>query len=110
MPSRYEPCGLNQIYSLKYGTVPVVRNTGGLADTVLDADEDPARGTGFKFSGYDTADLKDALSRALAAYADRNRWEAIVKRGMAKDFSWEASARGYLSVYEKALQKRGVPP
>ncbi|HEU5360806.1 MAG TPA: glycogen synthase GlgA [Candidatus Deferrimicrobiaceae bacterium] len=110
MPSRYEPCGLNQIYSLKYGTVPVVRNTGGLADTVVDADEDPARGTGFKFGGYDTADLKDALSRALAAYADRKRWEAIVKRGMAKDFSWEASARGYLSVYEKALQKRGVPP
>jgi len=108
MPSRYEPCGLNQIYSHKYGTVPVVRNTGGLADTVVDADENPVRGTGFKFNGYDTAELKDALSRALAAYADRPRWEAIVKRGMAKDFSWEASARGYLSVYEKALQKRGV--
>ena len=108
MPSRYEPCGMNQIYSLKYGTVPVVRNTGGLADTVVDADGDPAGGTGFKFNGYDTAELKDALSRAVAAYADKPRWEAIVKRGMAMDFSWDASAKRYVSVYEKALQKRGV--
>jgi starch synthase len=107
MPSRYEPCGMNQIYSLKYGTVPVVRNTGGLADTVLDADEDPAGGTGFKFTGYDTAELKDALLRAMAAYGDKSRWESIVMRGMEKDFSWEAAAKGYRSVYEKALQKRG---
>ncbi len=108
MPSRYEPCGLNQIYSLKYGTVPVVRNTGGLADTVVDADEDPDRGTGFKFNGYDTAEMKDALRRAMAAYADRPRWKEIVKRGMAKDFSWEASARRYVSAYDKALRKKGV--
>jgi len=108
MPSKYEPCGLNQIYSLKYGTVPVVRNTGGLADTVVDADEDPARGTGFVFNGYDPEELNDALSRALVAYADRPRWEAIVKRGMAKDFSWDASAKAYVSVYEKALRKKGV--
>jgi starch synthase len=108
MPSKYEPCGLNQIYSLKYGTVPVVRNTGGLADTVVDADEDPARGTGFIFDGYDPAELNDALSRTLVAYADKPRWEAIVKRGMAKDFSWDASARGYVSAYEKALRKKGV--
>jgi starch synthase len=108
MPSKYEPCGLNQIYSLKYGTVPVVRNTGGLADTVVDADEDPARGTGFIFNGYDPAELNDALSRALVAYADKPRWEAIMKRGMAKDFSWNASARAYVSAYEKALRKKGV--
>ncbi len=108
MPSRYEPCGLNQIYSLRYGTVPVVRNTGGLADTVIDADEDAARGTGFKFNGYETSELRDALSRALAAYADRSRWSRIVKRGMTMDFSWEASAREYVSVYEKALRKKGV--
>jgi starch synthase len=107
MPSRYEPCGLNQIYSLKYGTVPVVRNTGGLADTVVDADEDPAGGTGFKFSGYDTEEMKDALTRALAAYSDKPRWEAIVRRGMDKDFSWESSAREYESIYRKALEKRG---
>ncbi len=110
MPSRYEPCGLNQIYSLRYGTVPVVRNTGGLADTVIDADEVPARGTGFKFHGYDSAELQDVLSRALSAYADKPRWEAIVKRGMMKDFSWEASAREYVSVYEKALRKKGALP
>lgn len=108
MPSKYEPCGMNQIFSLKYGTVPVVRNTGGLADTVVDADEDPARGTGFVFNGYDPVELNDALSRALVAYADRPRWEAIVKRGMAKDFSWDASARAYVSAYEKALRKKGV--
>ncbi|MCL5965722.1 MAG: glycogen synthase GlgA [Deltaproteobacteria bacterium] len=108
MPSRYEPCGLNQIYSLRYGTVPIVRNTGGLADTVIDADEDPAAGTGFKFTRYDAEDLKGAVSRALAARSDRPRWEAIVRRGMEKDFSWEASAREYLALYKKVLDKRGL--
>jgi starch synthase len=107
MPSRYEPCGLNQIYSLKYGTVPIVRSTGGLADTVSDADLNPAEGTGFVFNEYDPADMKDAISRALAAFADRPRWEAIVRRGMEKDFSWEASARQYVDLYGKALRKRG---
>jgi len=107
MPSRYEPCGLNQIYSLRYGTVPIVRRTGGLADTVIDADRDPAEGTGFTFAGYDAAGLKGALSRALSAYADRPRWEGIVRRGMEKDFSWGPSAREYVSLYEKALRKRG---
>jgi starch synthase len=107
MPSRYEPCGLNQIYSLKYGTVPIVRETGGLADTVTDADADPAGGTGFTFRRYEAEDLKDAIARALAAHADRRRWEAIVLRGMARDFSWDASAREYVSLYGKALRKRG---
>ncbi|MDA8120945.1 MAG: glycogen synthase GlgA [Deltaproteobacteria bacterium] len=107
MPSRYEPCGLNQIYSLKYGTVPIVRHTGGLADTVIDADEDPSGGTGFKFRGYNSAELKDAVSRAMAAFADRSRWERIVNRGMEKDFSWGPSAREYVALYEKALRKRG---
>ena len=107
MPSRYEPCGLNQIYSLRYGTVPIVRRTGGLADTVIDADRDPVEGTGFTFAGYDAAGLKDALSRALAAYTDRHRWEGIVRRGMEKDFSWNPSAREYVTLYGKALRKRG---
>ncbi|HSQ14779.1 MAG TPA: glycogen synthase, partial [Candidatus Binatia bacterium] len=106
MPSRYEPCGLNQIYSLKYGTVPIVRETGGLADTVADADASPSEGTGFTFRRYEAEDLKDAVSRALAAYADRPRWDAIVRRGMARDFSWEASARAYVDLYGKALRKR----
>ncbi len=108
MPSRYEPCGLNQIYSLRYGTVPVVRDTGGLADTVTDADADPEGGTGFKFRAYDLDDLRDALSRALAAFADRSRWEQIVRRGMEKDFSWDASARQYLELYGTALRRRGA--
>ncbi len=107
MPSRYEPCGLNQIYSLKYGTVPVVRNTGGLADTVVDADENPGGGTGFKFTAYDAAELRQAISRALGAFADKPRWEAIVRRGMEQDFSWEASAREYRTLYEKAMRKKG---
>ena len=106
MPSRYEPCGLNQIYSMKYGTVPVVRNTGGLADTVVDADRDPGRGTGFAFDRYDGQELKEAISRALAAYTDRKRWKAIVLRGMEQDFSWGASARQYADLYAKALRKR----
>jgi starch synthase len=108
MPSRYEPCGLNQIYSLRYGTVPVVRSTGGLADTVADADEDPEGGTGFTFRRYEAGALKDAISRALAAYADRPRWEAIRRRGMEKDFSWDASARAYALLYGKAMRKRGL--
>ncbi len=107
MPSRYEPCGLNQIYSLNYGTVPLVRDTGGLADTVVDADADPQGGTGFKFRGYDPEELRGTIARALAAYADRPRWEGIVRRGMEKDFSWEASAREYVGLYERALRKRG---
>jgi len=107
MPSRFEPCGLNQIYSLKYGTVPIVRNTGGLADTVEDADANPSGGTGFVFQGYDLAEMKDAVSRAIAAFADPDRWRQIVGRGMAKDFSWETSARQYVDLYEKALRKRG---
>jgi starch synthase len=106
MPSRYEPCGLTQICSLKYGTVPVVRNTGGLADTVVDADEDPSGGTGFKFNEYDAEALVDAISRALAAYSVPRRWRAIVRRGMGKDFSWEASAREYVALYDRALKKR----
>lgn len=108
MPSRYEPCGLNQIYSLRYGTVPVVRATGGLADTVTDADADPAAGTGFVFHRYEADAFKDALSRALAAHADRPRWEAIRRRGMEQDFSWDASARAYASLYERAMRKRGL--
>ncbi len=91
------------------GTVPVVRNTGGLADTVVDADENPGGGTGFKFTAYDAGELRHALSRALAAFADRERWNAIVRRGMAQDFSWEASAREYVALYGKALGKKAHP-
>lgn len=93
MPSRYEPCGLNQIYSLRYGTVPVVRATGGLADSVDSA-------TGFLFDTFSAEALRGAITRALAAYAHREAWTARMLRGMAKDYSWTASARLYRDLYQ----------
>ncbi|MDQ2834857.1 MAG: glycogen synthase GlgA [Acidobacteriota bacterium] len=104
MPSRYEPAGLNQIYSLKYGTVPVVRATGGLEDTV---DEQPSGGgNGFKFWGYSSAALLEALQRALAAFRDQTEWMQIMQRGMAEDFFWEKPAAEYVRVYERVIQNR----
>lgn len=96
MPSRYEPCGLNQIYSLRYGTVPVVRATGGLDDTV-DAE------TGFKFNDYSPEALLDCTQAALQAYSRPKTWQALVKTGMSRDFSWEASACQYSVLYNKLL-------
>ncbi len=110
MPSRYEPCGLNQMYSLKYGTVPVVRTTGGLADTITDCTEETLKaGTanGFSFTGYDTGELLDTIARAVDTYKNKPEvWKQLVKTGMAQDFSWDVSAREYVSLYEKAVQKR----
>src|SRR3990170_8157928 len=91
MPSHYEPCGLNQIYSLRYGTVPVVRATGGLDDTVTQVDLATGEGTGFKFSSYSGAALLGSVSRALAVYNDTARWTKLMRNGMAKDFSWNRS-------------------
>jgi len=96
MPSRYEPCGLNQIYSLRYGTVPIVRATGGLDDTI---DEE----TGFKFQDYNGGALLHAIRSALAAYQDRTQWAAMMRRGMRKDFSWTAVAREYQALYRQLL-------
>jgi starch synthase len=107
MPSRFEPCGLNQLYSLRYGTVPVVRATGGLSDTVEDADAAPESGTGFAFRDYTRDALVDALDRALAAFQDPVRWAAIERRGMRKDHSWDASAREYVKVYRAMLNAEG---
>ena len=108
MPSLYEPCGLNQIYSLRYGTVPVVRHTGGLADTVLDVDRanGSGGGVGFSFVPYEGDALLDALERAVNAYGDSDRWKEIVQRGMRRDHSWGASARRYFDLYRGALQCR----
>jgi starch synthase len=104
MPSRYEPGGLNQIYSLKYGTVPVVRAIGGLQDTI---DEEPdGAGNGFKFGGYDPNALLDALQRALAAFRDKKMWTAIMQHGMTQDFSWDKPAEEYVRVYERAIMNR----
>jgi starch synthase len=106
MPSRYEPCGLNQLYSLKYGTVPIVRKTGGLADTIDDYDPKTGQGTGFVFQDYDAHKLLDAIKRALKAYVNQKAWVRLMKNGMEKDFSWKASAQRYVEIYLKALQKR----
>ncbi len=115
MPSRFEPCGLNQMYSLRYGTVPVVRATGGLDDTVEDYRPQTATGTGFKFRGYTGRALIRALRRALEVYQTPSRWRALQLTGMQQDHSWDASAREYVKVYERAaragrLPVRGVKP
>lgn len=102
MPSVFEPCGLNQMYSQVYGTVPIVSRVGGLADTVIDADEDPANGTGLMCEPS-TAGLLGALERALVLFADRARYEAVQKRGMARDFSWKVAAAGYERLYQDSL-------
>ncbi|HVX65290.1 MAG TPA: glycogen synthase GlgA [Bryobacteraceae bacterium] len=94
MPSHYEPCGLNQIYSLRYGTVPVVRATGGLDDTIDSS-------TGFKFTEYSGAALLGAVREALSAFADRPRWTEMMLAGMRRDFSWTASAAQYVELYQR---------
>jgi starch synthase len=104
MPSRYEPCGLNQMYSLKYGTVPLARATGGLDDTITDYfSSSPSSGNGFKFSEYSASALMDKLRVARACYAKEEEWERIMRKGMACDFSWDASARKYGELYQKAV-------
>ena len=104
MPSRFEPCGLNQMYSLRYGTVPVVRATGGLDDTVQDFDPATGSGTGFKFREYVPSALSHALERALAMYRKPAVWRQIQQSGMSLDFSWDASAREYVKVYRTLLE------
>jgi len=105
MPSRFEPCGLNQIYSLKYGTVPVVRETGGLKDTINDFDPDTGKGNGFTFTEYSSKDLLKTIKRAVNTFKDEKTWQKIQKSGMRADFSWANSAKKYLKLYEKALKK-----
>ena len=109
MPSRYEPCGLNQIYSLKYGTVPIVRATGGLDDTIEPWDARTGKGTGFKFSEYVGESLLLTIKEALQAYRDRTSWQALMRNGMRKDFSWAASAKEYAKAYERVRQLRSAP-
>jgi starch synthase len=106
MPSRYEPCGLNQMYSLKYGTVPIVRATGGLDDTIEPWDARTGKGTGFKFSEYNGEALLLTIKHALLAYQDPSSWQTLMRNGMTRDFSWGASAREYGKVYERARQVR----
>jgi starch synthase len=106
MPSRFEPCGLNQLYSLKYGTVPVVRATGGLVDTVADANPDnvsAGRATGFVFEDYSAPALEAALRAAIETYwQNQPRWQQLVQAGMQQDWSWAKSAGEYLDAYAAA--------
>ncbi len=104
MPSIYEPCGLNQMYSLKYGTIPIVRHTGGLADTVRDIDDEPETGIGFVFDHADSGELKSAIRRAVKMFAEKNRWRAMQRRAMMEDFSWHVSAKAYLDLYRAAAK------
>jgi starch synthase len=106
MPSLYEPCGLNQIYSLRYGTVPVVRATGGLDDTIVQYNPRTGGGTGFKFDAYTGRALLECVRNAIRVFRDPAAWHAIQTTGMAKDFSWKPSAAAYIAVYEAALRAR----
>ena len=105
MPSRYEPCGLNQIYSLKYGAVPVVRATGGLDDTIEEWNQRTGAGTGFKFSDYSADALLAAIDRALKAFKNKKNWQKLMRNGMKRNYSWEQPAREYAAVYEEAARR-----
>jgi starch synthase len=107
MPSEYEPCGLGQLIALRYGSVPVVRKTGGLADTIIDPLENEKEANGFSFTDYTAEAFWDAVTRALHVYGDKTAWRKLVRRGMAADNSWQASAQRYLELYKLALGKKG---
>jgi starch synthase len=108
MPSRYEPCGLNQMYSLRYGTVPIVRRTGGLADTVEPWDPETGAGTGFLFDEFTPDALLVAIQRALSTWRDEASWQRLVQNGMARDFSWEHQADEYVALYRKLVPRRAA--
>ena len=109
LPSRYEPCGLSQIYSLKYGTVPIVRATGGLDDTIDPWDPRTKKGTGFKFQEYTGEALLRTIHQALQLYRDQGSWQKLMRNGMSKDFSWRVSAREYVRAYERVRQLHSQP-
>ncbi|MBN2290556.1 MAG: glycogen/starch synthase, partial [Candidatus Glassbacteria bacterium] len=113
MPSRYEPCGLSQIYSLRYGTVPLVRATGGLEDTVVDVRSDPRHGTGFKFREYSAGALVETVAGALDYFRNRpEQWRRMMDNAFAADFSWVHSARRYRQLYRETYRKKfgSYPP
>ena len=113
MPSRFEPCGLNQMYSMRFGTVPIVRRVGGLEDTVVDVSPQTLQAgtaTGFVFDDYSAPALLEAVKRAVAAFRDHDLWTALIRHGMQQDFSWDRSARDYVAVYERAITKHAALP
>jgi starch synthase len=106
MPSKYEPCGLNQMYSLRYGTIPVVRETGGLADTIIDANDENLKNgtaTGFTMKGYFAAELLFAIDRALELYKSKAQWRSLIRNAMKQDWSWEKSADEYVELFKSVL-------
>jgi len=105
MPSRFEPCGLNQMYSLKYGTVPIVRATGGLDDTITNFDPIAGTGNGFKFAAYSSRALLGSVREAVRVFRNRRLWSRVVANGMACDFSWDVSARRYVGLYRTAIER-----
>jgi starch synthase len=108
MPSRFEPCGLGQMISFRYGTVPVVHAVGGLAETVIDLDSDKRSGTGYSFREYSSAALADAVRRAIRAYRDEGRWEGLRTRVMSLDHSWTSSGKRYVQMYRAAIEGRAA--
>jgi len=106
MPSRFEPCGLGQIISLRYGTIPVVRATGGLADTVADYNQNENEGNGFSFNEFSSNEMIKTINRALKIYyKDQDSWSKLVRRALAQDFSWNKSAQKYSVLYHMAKEK-----
>jgi starch synthase len=105
MPSKFEPCGLNQLYSLKYGTIPVVHKTGGLADTVREVNVQKGTGTGFFFEAYKPNEMLKAISKAVSVFCDEKTWRKIMHNAMLEDFSWTLSATRYAELYRKILDK-----
>ena len=108
MPSNYEPCGIGQLIALRYGSVPVVRETGGLKDTIIPYDKYTKKGNGFRFADYNAHEMMYALKRALSAYENYEEWKQIVENAMNSDYSWKESAREYKALYEK-LTGSGAP-
>ena len=106
IPSRYEPCGLTQMYALKYGTVPIVRATGGLDDTIVPFDPKTGEGNGFKFSAYEPNAFLETIRKALEVFQDPKAWQRLMANGMKADFSWEQSAQSYRALYELLMVKK----
>jgi starch synthase len=106
IPSRYEPCGLTQMYALKYGTVPLVRATGGLEDTITQYDPQTGEGNGFKFGPYDSKAFMSAIRQATLLFQNTRAWKQLITRGMKADFSWSRSAQTYLELYQTVVRAK----
>jgi starch synthase len=110
IPSRYEPCGLTQMYAMKYGTIPIGRAVGGLNDTITPFVSETGQGNGFKFVDYDSQAFLSAVCQALEFFSNQPTWQMIMENAMQADFSWERSAQKYLALYRDLLKKTAEPP